>query len=631
MVSFIISLAYLGGALLFCVLCMVVGRTILNFTAPNFHHNAFFSTGKPVVYFSIGLAGLLYACSILGLLGLLGLPAFIVLLFIFSPILNWPYAVELLNYIVHFSKVPLALLSMLFLISTNALIGAMVPDMSQDSMWYHLSVPQEWSFSGKLDAFPSVFPSYYPLAMESFYVVLLSFGGEVLCSVFYVTVGIVLLCAPMMECLEKWYKKKHLLATLTWIPLYAVCLIAPIGAGNDLVASLFLFMGLSTISFCLSNQTCDKSFIFIGLLLGQAVAVKPICAPFIVSFFLFHLIFGIGKQDIFYRILRLSIWAFIFYSPWAIRGVLTSGLPVFPLGAGILPVQSESLYALQASKSLNSLYPFTMEGIYTAFTLGIPQKLRMAFFSGDVVLSIFSVFVILHLILVPFKKQKSLLLFMFVLSPFLMLQGSLELLRYFTMLYPFGFAILYGVWSSIADHTDKRLVLIMVYTFSLIFLINWASRQHTVSNFPTMQWEYRPLLSKDDVRSFAKRAEGGRFWLLFDAVRDYIPKEDKVFLPFCPAPYYLHRRALWNDYAVKKGGIDQRWESASVEEAKEILYLNQIDWILYQRSTDVRTTQDTFNRLISEKILIPHQITHPSFSPRLFQVNSEQLSQAFID
>ncbi|MBI1290861.1 hypothetical protein GC173_06400 [bacterium] len=576
---------------------------------------------EEVLRAAVGLAILCFVTSVLGLIGVLYWWVALPLLVLIGGAGLWrsPFRAAMPSR----SAVPVPAVLAVAVPAYMVLAGALVPDMSQDSMWYHLSVPQQWSFTGRLDAMPSVFPSCYPLAVESLYAALIPVGGAMLCSTVYGISAILvwLLVGLLAERVAgRWAAG---VAMCLWIPLQATFTLAPVPAGNDLTAALFLLAGITMILLPLldEGEPSLPPWLVGGFVLGQAIAAKPLCIPFAGMALLVASVsqWRRGSAAL-VAFAAASVAILASYLPWAIRGFLTTGLPVFPLGAGVLPVREAFLPTIGASKSLNSLYPLNGAGIWEAATKGAYRKIYMALHVGDALFLMAPLSALAGFASTRGRHRLVPLTFLAMWAPTLLLQGANEVLRYMALCYPLAAVALAQFLAATEARIGISVRRMLPWLLLCAAMGHYLGHQRRVASFRTIHWPWRPLLTESDQMAYARRSETGGAFVSFRVIRSLIPEAELVLMPDCPAPYYLHRPAIWNDYAVHEGGIAQRWAGFSADEAAAYIGQTKIQWILIT-SRDSRTGNSALcDELATRGLVEPIALSGDAAGSALYRV-----------
>ncbi len=161
------------------------------------------------------------------------------------------------------------------------------------------------------------------------------------------------------------------------------------------------------------------------------------------------------------------------------------------------------------------------------------------------------------------------------------MEGSVEIFRFFSLVYCLSAPLLAWIVSDSAPRISRSTRFVLAGLVWVFMLASVGFRHHQIATFVTMDWQFRPMLSKGDARFHASHAEKGEWYLLYPAARNFIDDEERVLLLGSHYPFYLHRNALWNDEVLGAGGLADRWRRMRTEEARRFLEREKIDVILY--------------------------------------------------
>jgi len=478
----------------------------------------------------------------------------------------------------------------LVLLFVNFVIGGLVPDISMDSMWYHLTVPGQWVITGYTDTFPYCMPSSYPLGMESLYAAVLLFSDVVLCVSLSAQV-IVALYTGIVVLTWRWAGlRAALMVGGIGVPLFAaVNCVAPLGAMNDDTMALLLLLPFGILLNPL-RMSCESGvdispgrLLASGFLLGSALAVKLVALPFgaVVGcgFVLVYAWRRTGWLRLSVRVAIVVVGAILAYLPWAIRGVLGSGNPVFPLLADWFPVREEYRLSLDLSRNFNSLFPLTLEGLRESVMEGLPNKLHILFNTLDAVFWLLLIAVTGVALWRDdlFWTLQAGLVFLFY-GAFVLMKGHNEVGRYFALCYPMGLPLV----GRFLDRLLGRIRPVARYGLLALLMsagvITFARKQVAVANYSTIQWKFSPVVTPDARRDYADRAEAGRHYLAFESLQDVLEPDAYVFMPQTWYVYYVKRRALWD--------LREDWKKLSADQAVEYVRDGGFDYCIFERESD---------------------------------------------
>lgn len=533
-------------------------------------------------------------------------------------------------------------------LAVNALIGALVPDMNQDPMWYHLSVPQQWVFAGRFEVYPNVMPSAYPLAVEALYAAIFLIEiNPVLCSLLYVLCGLMLFVAmagasaaastssPPGFC-RGWGVGA---VVGIWMPMISVYgLLAPIQPKNDIITMFLTFTGVMTIWLPLLGARQLPSlrwWVVGGLILGTACSAKPTVLGIAFLTMLFALplsaVYDRRNGGRFPRRTVVGMSAalgamLLAMAPWIFRGLTSHGLPFYPLGRSLLPVSPEFRPLINTFDSLHGIAGprFTDWLVYAS---RLPGRLAFAGANGEKGIFLFITVCLAGLAATRGRWRWFSLMLSANLLVFVGMKGSAEVFRFFAPAYVIAtplVAWLVGAYSSCV-HRRQRLLVGTLLWLSIVASVGW--HQVRVANFKTMRWKFRPVLSQEDVATYASHAEKGWLYLDYPAIRSRIDPNERVLLIGTPYPFYLHRNVLWNDEGIGKGGLADRWKTMSASQAEEFFASQDIDVVLVispphsagENWRDIATSEELATAGVLQPIKLPH--SHEAAGWRLYRVN----------
>lgn len=458
-----------------------------------------------------------------------------------------------------------------FALNINVLIGGMCPNMGQDTLWYHLSVPVQWTLTGKAAAFHFVMPSNYALGMEAIYSALLLFSNEILCSMIYCQIVIVLL-AGMAVASYRFAGWAGALIVMGCIAPFTTTL-APVPPANDSAAVLLLFIGFVRLAFHIKNaRSAIHDDILTGFIFGSAIAVKLTSIIFCAPIILFWLVFAFNHaraRRFLIALVLLMTTMLIAYAPWAARGFQYCGNPVFPLAKSVFPVKPEYQGMAEASGRLNSSYPLTLNGIQKAIT-DLPDKINYLLTGSDVMFWL----MLMAAMALIFNGQKharfmgwSLIGFY---GGFLIMKGHNEVGRYFSIGYPVSAPAIGIAFALLISRMKYRFRILLMIVLIASATGIYSRKQITQANWTTMQWKFRPILTQRAIDQYAQHAEFGQNYLFYSKLRSTIEPDACVFLADETHPYYLKRKCIWGD-EVTIGAFQKSWSNKTPEQMREYL------------------------------------------------------------
>lgn len=641
METFILLLAYLAKAVLLIAVAFGIGRL---FSARN-------SGGIPL---SIGaVQAVVHGFGALGLIGLiLSLVGFLtptalrVVLAVAVVMSVWhlwrdrfatsQFALKFSTPRHHIAAHHFVLIFVSVLIAVNVTIGALAPDASQDSLWYHLSCARAWLHWHVPQAWPTVYPSGYNLHGSVIYAFALAIGDEVDCSVLYAVFGFLTLLGSALYAREffgaraalwTWFLCATAYGTYVWF--------VPINTGSDLTAAMFATMGmlsaLDSLRFEHGSPRQRAQLHSAGWFLGWGIVTKLTVLGYAV--FPIATLLAAGSFAQFLRLLKnggstwpqarrsmtqLLVFLCLIAIPmlfWGVRSlVYGAGNPLFPLFRDLLPLKPEFDIA-RRNLGINTMYPLTLRGLSLALQ-SIPNKLTFAIMAR-------SPGFLLHAALMAtvfFSRQKlwreigviaALQWLVFFWSA-----GYYETVKYFSVSFPSAFVF---VAAALVRFEDTPKVAPRLKHFALlgfVAVLSWvyAARQFEWGNYETVNWPYRPILRQADRLAYlATKPYQLENIYLYDAANRYLPSDAVVLFPDNAYPFYLDRTYLWVDDDLD---LFQYLSSLSVSSAEDVrLYLSD------RRVTHVIMSPQRLAQLpIWQGVLEPVPLAAPRASMRLYKV-----------
>lgn len=469
----------------------------------------------------------------------------------------------------------------------SQLIGALVPDMNQDPQWYHLPVPQQWVFDGAFNTYPGVMPSLYPLAAEAVYAsVFLWWLDPVICSLLVVCCSAIFLLAlvgvlvGLTQETETSPVVAVAMALVGWVAVASVFSGTPMQPKNDAFVVMWLFLGSTILWLPVWKNGALPGFGAVcisGFLLATGASAKPVGLPLIA----FQ---GLCLAVLWWRRLPayklLPVWLLAFGAgllPWVVRGLLGTGMPLFPLSilAGAVPPDFQP--ALDAYRAPMPKPDGVVE--WLRHLQAIPRLFAEAANDGQFLLFLYVLISGLGLAVAPRVWKIYAVMLLFQLS--LILASNNKVV--FRLLAP-TYALVLPLAAALVPILAPRLRppwrrWIAVGVVSLLYL-TVAHRQRLTAQMATFQWKFRPVLSRSDVARYASHAEMGWAFLDLIELQKVIDPRERVLVVGLRYGFYLHRSMLWNDEVVGDGGPQDRWRKATPEQALSYLADERIDVVL---------------------------------------------------
>lgn len=507
--------------------------------------------------------------------------------------------------------------------SIHHVIGGLSPDMGDDAVWYHLTVPGQWVLTGKASAFPYLMSSNHPLAMEALYAALLSFGDEILCSSLYAQATLALFFGALVYTARVvGARKAAWFAATGWVFYGIIKVTVTGGAANDNLAALLMFVGLTLLLDPLREGEPPLSkgrAALAGILVGGSSAAKMVTTGYwpVAAAVVFFLLWrrGMDRRALGIRLGLFAAGAAAVYSPWALRAWMGCGNPLFPFGVRWIPMRPGWEEVARGAATVWPLYPLTLDGLLEAFGTGLRFKARLAMTSLDVMAGIVAITLAGSLFRRdPYRRAIAWTL-LFCLSLTLWIDCKNEVLRFYGVAYPLAlpaFALLLGEILSPLGNRTRALMLILMMAGGMFTHVKHVAQW---TNMRTMQWEFRPVVTRTQRDRRARIAEHGDSYRGGEQVRERLPADAILFAPDINFPYYLKRVMVWSENMEL---IDRFWAGKDADGVRQFLLDGGFTHLfLRNRYDDPRVVE-----LSARGDLIPIPLTEePSSRWRLFRVS----------
>lgn len=466
------------------------------------------------------------------------------------------------------------------------LSGGLVPDVGQDSLWYHLTVPGQWVIRGDVAMFPLVMPSSYPLAAEALIAGILTVGDHITVTAAYSWVLLAgLLSFPLFTWRIAGIRIAALTAGIGGMLFAARSAIAPLPAGNDVYASLTLLLAVWIIArrIIVNEPASIRDWLMAGLIAGFSVGAKIIAVGYLVPTMailtVLHGMAGRWKPSVFLGPFVFSAAWLAVMGPWLIRGFVYCGNPLLPVSQSLFPVNDEFRFILDGYENEpRRMFPFTVEGIVRAITIGIPRKHFFAMSQND---GFFLLILVMAIVGAASRRRIGMVLGALSLScyaAFVMIDGSLEIIRYFSLSYLIAAPLLGFAFLVLSEKLAPKLFVALTLLLLAASTNSWIVRQGKWAGFHTIQWDFLPKVTADQQLEFSINGEFGGTLPVMRALEPHIPADAHVLFAENPGPYYLHRRATWSSFAcppVLSSLFDPDDPKAAMTELKE----REIDYL----------------------------------------------------
>lgn len=486
-------------------------------------------------------------------------------------------------------------------VTVNAIIGALVPDMNHDTMWYHLSLPQQWTFSGRYDVLPSSLHSVITLAGESLYAIILLVNGDiVMCTLLVTFSG---LAALAMLCCAAWaiatgdtdYRTEAV--NPLWAPTAAlgICvpllalygLMSPVQTKNDMIMYLWAACGaLPLVIPVLGAGRVPAAgwWAVGGFVMGTAVCAKVSALPMVAGSVLVVAVCSFRRGGVSALAGRLALCAasaLLAMAPWLYRGWSTTGVPLYPLGMRWFPMREQYVHIHENWSSIQGVGG--AGGLLDAL-VRFAALLRLGATNGEKFIFVYLLVVAAALVVEKGQWRWLAIVLALLLAMPIGIKGGVEILRLFSpaciLASLLVVRLMLRLMAAVSENKGQWYVLLVSAMSFLCFM----EKQVRNARFQTMQWEYRPILSDKDVYWYSGIAEKGFSYRELGSLRHHIPTTARVLLLGYTYPYFLHRDTLWNDESISKGGVTEYWKSLDAEQVAQFLRRERIDVIVINRT-----------------------------------------------
>lgn len=233
-----------------------------------------------------------------------------------------------------YSKVELSELPAIFLIlliGLVTLIGALLPELAFDALWYHLTIPKIFISEGGMPFIKGgiFYYSLMPMLTEMIYLPLIMYGGEIYAKLAHFFFGV--LTAMAIYKIVRIYLSRNwaLIGVLVFTSSLVVSWLMTT-AYSDLSRSFFETLALYYfLIFTKSNK--KKHLLTSAILVGLAVSTKLVSLGSILVFLTLLLMYQKFTSNFFKCLFLFALPSISIASPWFIRAFFYTGNPVYPL------------------------------------------------------------------------------------------------------------------------------------------------------------------------------------------------------------------------------------------------------------------------------------------------------------
>jgi hypothetical protein len=240
------------------------------------------------------------------------------------------------------------------------LIGVMGPEISFDSLWYHLTLPKLYILNHSIFHVPgsNLFYSDMPKLTEMLYASAMVLMNDTYAKLIHFTFGILILIAIYKLGRKFTSKEFSMLAAMIF---YANLVVGweSITAYVDLSRTFFELMAVWGFLNWLEERT-TKNLILTGIMLGLAVSAKLISLSALVIFLILFIYHKINEKEkwinVVKNILLLTLTTLIIPLPWFIFSYLNTGNPLYPYFSNSLVDSGNTFVLANASRILVDIF-----------------------------------------------------------------------------------------------------------------------------------------------------------------------------------------------------------------------------------------------------------------------------------
>jgi len=256
------------------------------------------------------------------------------------------------------------------------LIGVLGPEISFDSLWYHLPLPRIFLLKHAIFHIPGnlFYYSDMPKNVEMIYITALSFGTEIMAKLIHFSFG-VLVAVIIYKFVRRYLDVKFsLLASLIFVSNLVFgweSITAYVDLGRTFFELLALYYFLDW-----TKDKSNKSLYKSSIMLGFAIATKLIALvslPILLSLILYvSLIDKIPKLRIGKYLVRFFIISILIPTPWFIFSYVNTGDPFYPF-LSLLKLPTGNLFSLSYFiNSFKELFIYSQDPINPIYFILIP-------------------------------------------------------------------------------------------------------------------------------------------------------------------------------------------------------------------------------------------------------------------
>jgi 4-amino-4-deoxy-L-arabinose transferase-like glycosyltransferase len=233
--------------------------------------------------------------------------------------------------------------AILMLVVALGLMSA-VPPVSRDALTHHLAVPKLYIEVHRIAEFPDVIPSYYPMNMDLLYLLPLIWGNDILPKYIHLLFGLFTSAIVYRYLRHRLSPTYGLLGVLLFLSLPVIIQLC-ITVYVDLGLIFFSTAALIALLEWRASGWKNGKLIFAAVMCGLAMGTKynglivffilTLMVPFIHNRKAIKARVGENTSDAWLGSLSVTFVfaavALVLFSPWALRNLIWTGNPIYPL------------------------------------------------------------------------------------------------------------------------------------------------------------------------------------------------------------------------------------------------------------------------------------------------------------
>ena len=490
--------------------------------------------------FSLGQVNLLYPLLIISLnMGL----TLVLIKVNFSKLLSLSHSINYRN-LVSGNKLELFLKG-LFLVLVIVLIGgALTPELRQDSLQYHVTVPHQYLMEHRMWDIPYLAYHFYSLNMEMIYTLAMAVGGTPVAKLIHA--GLALLTALLIYIIvRREVPGKPLLPIMTALLYYSLPQAGWMSA-TTYNENVWMFFGVVALAAWLEwRKSFDYRYLYlVGFVSGMGMTFKMIVFafyPFVLGLFTLVVILRNKRKEQWIHLGIYSILLWIPLIPWFIRNYLYTRNPVFPLFSNLFKSYPDYAYAGESFRAIRSLPNFHPLALLDKFNT-VFQGILM---NGNYMVALFGICFIFGLLLwksLPRTIKTIGIYGILIWVIYNLLEGGLDG-RFIYPTYPimaiFAGYILLDIIEQIQSLSTQKIIISLIGIGLIGFSIFGR-----MGYMQDLNESWTPVLNPPEVNSYLTPRLP--YYSVFHFINQHLPSDSYILLPANYSGVYCERRYLAN-------------------------------------------------------------------------------------